>query len=269
MEVKPKKNLIFLHLPKNGGATFNALLNRIYYKEVVHQIRLKDKNTLTTEDFIELPEKDRARIKVLKGHMFYGLHEHLIGPSEYITFLRQPEKRILSFYNFVQERPNHRLYDKVVGNNMSFAKFVEEMDTADIHNAQVRYISGLPDADESLMLTTAIENIEKHFAFVGLQELYDESLILLKNYYGWGIPYYTFKNKAQNPKTRKIVDPKTKALIEKKNRADLELHAYIEKKIIQALEKTKSLDSDLYKLNLANKFANNRIGLKLLKKFKL
>src|SRR5690606_7747660 len=158
-----EEKIIFLHIPKNGGTTFNVFLNRLYPKDAVYQIRLKDNKTLTTQDFIELSEKERSKIQVLKGHMYYGLHEHMVGTSKYITFLRQPEKRLLSYYNFVKERPNHRLYDEIFGNNMTFPEFIKHIDTTDTNNAQVRYISGLKDADAKTMLETAKYNIDNHF----------------------------------------------------------------------------------------------------------
>ncbi|MEZ4802522.1 MAG: sulfotransferase family 2 domain-containing protein [Gelidibacter sp.] len=265
MKHKIKHNIIFLHLPKNGGATLNAFLNRIYPANSVYQIRLKDSNTLTTQDFIDLPQSERSKIKVLKGHMYYGLHKYLLGTSEYITFLRHPEKRILSFYNFVQERPNHRLYQEVVGQKMNFSDFVEKMNTEDIHNAQIRYISGLPNADETTMLNVAKKNIEQHFAFVGLQEYYDESLVLLKKYYNWGIPYYTYKNKAHKPKVQNIIDTTTKNMILQKNAGDLELYAFIEEKLQRDLANSKHLAFELKKLSFANKLSNYRLGRYLLK----
>lgn len=265
MQHAHKNNILFLHLPKNGGATLNALLNRIFSGESVYQIQLKNNHALTTQDFIDMPLEARKKIKVLKGHMAYGLHEHLVGPSDYITFLRKPEKRIRSFYNFIQERPNHRLYDEVVKKQMSFKDFVLQMDVPDLHNAQIRYISGLHDADEATMLQTAMNNIENHFSFVGLQERYDESLILLKQLYGWGIPYYTFVNKGKNSISHADLDAETKLLIAQKNAGDSKLYKIIEDKFLNDLETSKHLNQEVLKLKYANELAKNRFGRKLLK----
>lgn len=264
MNKKLQNNLIFLHLPKNGGATLNALLNRMYPKKIVHQIRLKDSMNLTTQEFIDLPEKERAKIKVLKGHMFYGLHEHLIGASEYITFLRLPEKRILSFYNFVKKRPNHRLYKEVAESNMSFSDFVEVIDAGDIHNAQIRFISGLKDADEDTMLKTAIKHIDQHFSFVGLQEYYDESLILLKDRYNWSIPFYTYKNKMHKTVQHQQIDELTIKRISEKNAGDIKLYQYVEKRIEQEILMKKNMKQALLKLKIANALADKTWGRRFL-----
>ena len=42
------------------------------------------------------------------GHVFYGVHEHIPQPTEYITVLREPIARVVSMYNHVLRRPEHR-----------------------------------------------------------------------------------------------------------------------------------------------------------------
>jgi hypothetical protein len=269
MNYKTKDNIIFLHLPKNGGMTFNRLIDRLYPKENVYHIKVKNNKTLTTQDFIDLPEIERSNIHVLKGHMYYGLHEHLTGESKYITFLRHPEQRVLSFYNFVKTRPTHRLYDRINENNMSFHDFVENIEASDVNNAQVRLISGLKDADDKTMLTTALDNIDKHFSFVGLQENYDESLLLLKKLYGWSMPYYNYRNKTDASKQTKTIDNKTRALILKKNAADIELFNHIQSKLMKQIEAEKNMPFQLSKLSYSNKIAKSIWGRRFLKVFKI
>ncbi|MBU2929555.1 sulfotransferase family 2 domain-containing protein [Winogradskyella psychrotolerans] len=268
MRAPNKENLIFLHLPKNGGMTFNRLLDRLYSKDRVFQIRVKSNSELTTQEFIDLPECERAKIDVLKGHMYYGLHKHMTGDSKYITFLRHPEKRLLSFYNFVKARPSHRLYNTITKNNMSFHDFVENIEASDVNNAQVRLISGLKHGDPNTMLETAMLNINEHFSFVGLQENYNESLVLLKIKYGWGIPYYHYKNKTKSEHAVKTINEKTRALIATKNAADIALYNYYKKELTEKLKSEKSLKKELLKLNFANKLTQSvwgRRALKLLK----
>src|SRR5690554_3093712 len=108
-----EQNLIFLHLPKNGGSTLHGILNRLYPKDRTFNIKVIDNTKLNISEFKELPIEDRAQIKLLKGHMTFGLHEYLVGPSKYITFLRKPEDRITSFYHYAKSRPQHRLYKKI------------------------------------------------------------------------------------------------------------------------------------------------------------
>ena len=136
------QNLIFLHLPKNGGNTLHGILNRLYPKEQTFSIKVIDNTKLNIPQFKALSEIEREEIKLLKGHMTFGLHEYLKGPSKYITFLRKPEDRIISFYHYAKSRPQHRLYKSITENNWSLQDFVAASQEGDIHNAQIRWISG-------------------------------------------------------------------------------------------------------------------------------
>ena len=264
-----KKNIIFLHLPKNGGATFNALLNRLYPKSQIHQIFLKDNETLSTQDFIDLPDKERFQIKVLKGHMYFGLHNYMAQPTEYITFLRHPEKRLLSFYNFVKRKPGHRLHHHIVEQKMTFSEFVKHVDAPDINNAQVRFISGLEDANPDEMLKQALQNIEHHFSFVGLQEYYDESLILLKQKYNWTIPYYKYKNKVSHTTAITEIDEDTRARLLKNNAADIELYNYAKNHLVTSIENCNNMRQELFKLAMANALNGKTFGKRILRYLKI
>ena len=184
--------------------------------------------------------------------MKFGLHEHMVGPSEYITFLRKPEDRIISFYYYVLASPGHRLHKKIKEENMSFYEFVTTIDQRDVNNAQVRYISGIFE-DENTMLEKALENIDKYFSFVGLTERFDESLILLKHIYKLNTPYYRSLNKTSKRITSKELDQKTKDAIAELNRGDVLLYEAMEKKFNSELENITSLKSDLFKLKIYNK----------------
>lgn len=245
-----KNNLIFLHIPKNGGMTLHAILNRVFKKHTIFDIKVINNTRLNTDEFIKLPSKKRQQIKLLKGHMLFGLHQHLSGPTNYITFLRNPEERLLSFYNYVKKRPQHRLYNTIFGNNLSFYDFITTVDAGDIHNAQIRWISGLEHGTEEDMLQQALINIEKHFSFVGLLEHYNASLITLSTLYGWGIPYYKKINVGTYKKQGILIDDKTKNAIAKRNAGDLKLYQIIEKKFMA--KKTFMLGVRLKKLQLAN-----------------
>ena len=107
--------------------------------------------------------------------------------TKYITFLRKPKDRIPSFYYYVLRKPNNKLYNTITSNNLSLYEFVTQVESVDVNNYQVRWISGIDDKEE-LMLEKALENIEKHFSFVGITVKYNECLILLPQLYHWSTP---------------------------------------------------------------------------------
>lgn len=265
--MRQSKNLIFLHIPKNGGMTLHSILERIYSPKNTFSIKVIDNVRLNTEDFIKLRRAEREKITLLKGHMLYGLHNHLIGESEYITFLRKPEDRLLSFYHYVKKRPHHRLYESIFGNGLSFHEFIAEIDAGDVHNAQIRWISGLEDGTEEEMLEMALKNIKTHFSFVGILEQYDVSLLLLSRIYGWGIPHYKQRNKGTYATTKKVIDQETLDLIATKNKGDLKLYALMEEEFSRHKNKIRFLKTRLQLLKYANQFQSSYKVNKLKKLF--
>ncbi|MCR9183588.1 MAG: sulfotransferase family protein [Flavobacteriaceae bacterium] len=257
MKIKTNLNLIFLHIPKNGGMTLHSILERIYPPEQTFSIKVIDNTSLNTTDFINLPLSEREKIKLLKGHMLFGLHQYLVGESKYITFLRKPEDRLRSFYYYVKKRPHHRLYNKIFGKGLSFHEFIEEINTGDIHNAQVRWISGLEHGSEQEMLETALKNINTHFSFVGLLEQFDASLLLLSKIYGWGIPHYKQQNKGSYVLAKEPIAQETLDLITKKNDADMKLYSLIEEDFILNKRKVKFLNAKLQMLKYTSQFQSS------------
>jgi len=215
-----KNRLIFLHIPKTAGTTFHNILDKQFLPKNVFTIQVIDDAYLNIDKFISLPESERKKIYILKGHMSFGLHKYMDGEVKYITFVREPRERIISFYYYVLQNPNQELYRLIKSNNWSLYDFVANVDMKELNNAQLKLISGIED-NEEVMMEKAIENINNHFSFVGITEYFDESLKRLQKIYGWDISeYINHKVNDSRPKLDDI-NPKTIKLIEEKNRGDI------------------------------------------------
>lgn len=86
-------SLIFLHIAKASGSTLHRIIERQYPAEVIYSIDGLNVAE-STNKFKNLSREQRQKIKVLKGHMSFGLHEYLPRPSTYITMLREPVERV-------------------------------------------------------------------------------------------------------------------------------------------------------------------------------
>ena len=87
------RGLIFLHVPKTAGSTLRPIIDRHYAAGVICKLDVLPRDL---EIFLNLPEQPRSKIRVLEGHLQFGLHEHLSVPVDYVTMLRDPVDRIIS-----------------------------------------------------------------------------------------------------------------------------------------------------------------------------
>jgi hypothetical protein len=98
---------IFLHVPKCGGTTLKAHLERHFTMDE-QLVEFSDwgrryRKTHDRPEFADRRPEDRARAMILAGHQLaYGVHRLVPGNCEarYVTVLRDPAERCVSLYNF-------------------------------------------------------------------------------------------------------------------------------------------------------------------------
>jgi hypothetical protein len=246
------KSTIFLHIPKNGGSTFHHILTRNYSDDETFSVKVKPGIGLDLQEFLDLPVEKKGNINLLKGHVVFGIHEELPQQSEYITFLRNPADRLISFYYYSKSKPGHKFYDKINKENMSLYDFVEWADRPDTNNAQIKRISGIEDTVDN-MLNKAIENIENHFPFIGFVERFDESLLLFQHKYNIPDVSYLRVRTTKSRIDRKELDPETKKLISEKNRGDEELCRIMLERFEKEIQAIPNLSQKLENLKKTNK----------------
>src|SRR5262249_17956336 len=217
-----RKALIFLHIPKTAGTTLNRIIEWQYSPLAIftmdpHRIRA------TAERFQRLPEARRRRFQVVRGHLFYGIHEFLPQGATYITLLRDPVSRLLSSYYFVLRRPLNPLHRKLKKEGLSIEDCIRLF--PDRNNTQCRFIAGVKDlaSDDERLLEMAKENLIKSFSVVGICERFEESLVLISKTFGWELSIYENHKVA---KSRPKVDPQLAEVIREYNRLDVELYEF-------------------------------------------
>jgi hypothetical protein len=214
--------LIFLHIPKTAGTTLNRIIEWQYNPLSIFTLD-PYRFRATAERFKTLSEERRRRFRVLRGHLYYGLHEFLPQGATYITMLREPVARFLSSYYFILRRPLHPLHRKLKKERLGVEDYLRLIPHR--HNFQCRLIAGIKNNEisEERLLETAKENLSKSFRVVGICERFEESLMLIAKTFGWDVPYNENRKVSKN---RSPVDPRSIELIREHNRLDLELYDF-------------------------------------------
>jgi len=222
---KTKQTVIFLHIVKTAGTTVHQIIDRHYQPDEMYWIGTKG---YTFEHFTSLSEADRAKIRLLRGHMVFGLHEFLPGPLTYFTLLRDPVERVISYYYYIRRTPQHYCYDLISSNDMSLKEFIENKADILTLNGQTRVLAGGKWHAECTegAVEAAKRNLQEHFAIVGLAERFDETLHLLKKAFNWQNLRYTRQNVTVNRPRRDELAPATLDAIIKANQFDIELYQY-------------------------------------------
>ncbi|HEX8649823.1 MAG TPA: sulfotransferase family 2 domain-containing protein [Pyrinomonadaceae bacterium] len=247
------KALLFLHIPKAAGTTLHSVIERQFAPSVTFTISGAG-SPQGIKEFISLPPEQRERIRLLKGHMPYGLHKYLSVPATYITMLRDPVDRVISHYYFARKNPAHYLHQEVTSKKMTLADFVGSGLSTELTNDQTRLISGVEKVNTRLldgterrtlradpepvtreMLEIAKRNLREHFAAVGLFGSFDESLLLFKKVLGWTNVYYVRLNVTKDRPAKRQVPGEERALIERYNELDLELYEYARLRFEEAI----------------------------------
>ena len=226
------RSLIFLHIPKAGGQTVRRILER-QYGAGIYTIPVPAGPKL--DRFLALPADEKRKIKALQGHMHFGLHLEMPVPCTYMTFLREPVDRAISYYYFILRTPKHTYYPVLVEGKVGLADYARRgISRLGTDNGQVRFLCGLPESSAEVpfgqvtrgMLEVAQANLREYFSVTGLLEDFDRSIMLMKRVYGWRLPFYQRENVGTNRPPLQQTDPDVRELIASQNRLDQELYEY-------------------------------------------
>jgi hypothetical protein len=231
----PEPLIIFIHIPKTAGRTLRTVIRGQYRRQ---QICIASQTPGDPfRDYLSLPAEQQAQIRIVQGHFPYGLHEHIDRQAVYATMLREPIARVISYYRFVRDHPEHKNHATVMAKGL--AGFIRETQSRQLDNAQLRYLAAAQDAPfgacTEAMLDEAIWRLDERFAAVGLVEAFDDSLLLMSRALGWRLPFY----RSINVSKHRLGDAELSAdlldLLREYNRLDQRLYDYARQRFEQTV----------------------------------
>ncbi len=230
--------IAFVHIPKTAGGTVTTMFTAAYSDAGVKNAGNYMKGAERTVTKVERGRVKGAKVTV--GHVPYSVYrEHLPPETSYVTFLREPVDRVLSHYyrhlhrqnNRAPERSQHRLETGKLtpgSKASSVEEALEELRMIPIRNLATRFLCAdpTPETLPASALSEAKANL-REFAFVGVQERFDESLALLERRLDLPVvPYGASRHvSSDRPRVDEIPDSQ-RALILEHNEMDAELYRY-------------------------------------------
>lgn len=261
-----KDCLIFLHIPKTAGSTFHTILNGRYRKNQIYNVFGSRYHEPEIDAFIKLPLDKKTHIRLLKGHMPFGLHQYLDCSSKYITILRDPIERVISQYYYIKKNTFNPLHEQVEKGNMTIAEFVSSGISVGMNNGHCRFLNG--DLDQygfdqcdSTLYDHVVQHIKEHFLWVGITERFDESILLLAKKIGWKkLPYYIRANVSKTRKPRKTISDEDLNAIEKYNTFDIQLYRYCSDLLDEQIREYPNFAQELEQYKAKNQKLQERWG---------
>jgi Galactose-3-O-sulfotransferase len=241
--------LLHLHIPKTAGSTLKHCIYEQYANgpkgEPEERGWLREGVFYYPTGFLKpkrpvIPQWIRralARndINAVVGHFQFGIHQFVPKPTTYVTLVREPVDRVVSFYYHL-----HGAADERVGGitDVTLDDFVSSLALRETDNDQTRRIAGLEPPFgrcTEKTLASAKDNLIRNFSVVGVTHRFDETLVLLKRLLNWGDLYYLpgLINKARPP--RSGISPATIDRIAGHNRLDEELFRFAETLLDEAI----------------------------------
>jgi hypothetical protein len=164
--------LAFVHIYKNAGTTWNAVLRRNFGIRHFDSRAIPNYRTMSASD-LRAVQRFTPNLCSIGGHQVRphsDLHELAPG-IRYYTFLRHPVSRTFSAFQFNMFCRVHK------GHGSWSPRELEQAFTENISRCgdeQTLHLSGVTDVDRTIGI------IEERMTFTGLVEHFDESVMLFR-----------------------------------------------------------------------------------------
>jgi len=226
------RRAVFVHVPRTAGKSFGRMLEAVFEGRKIVSFYGNAHSPVVNgqiEEFCrQAPEAKRA-VDLVKGHVVHGF-DAAFDDADYITLLRHPLRRLVSYYYYALKDPGNYLHDYLVQRRMGLESFLASDASIDLDNYHVRAISGCRFGSPRERVTQAHCDIAKDrlansFKAFGLTEQLDDSLRLIGLAMDWRLPPAVRINTGQyDPEI--AISAACRSYILDKNRFDMDLYDF-------------------------------------------
>lgn len=239
--------VVFHHIPKTAGSSFNQILRTLYRDDQVC-------GAVLDQELADVASKGLHRYQLFIGHYSFETVRRYFGAATRMTFLRDPIQRCISqYHNWHDPR---RYVKSWVGRSeansevaaalrmatqMSLSEFVRSKNLVIADSAQnmlTRYLACAKDWQQeagyydAMLVQEAKYNLAHFFHFFGLTEQFERSLLVLAQTLGvrpWGRGDALLTNR--NPdkasfESRYNITQEEASTLSDYNRMDIELYEF-------------------------------------------
>lgn len=215
--------IVFTHIPKTAGS---------FLQKKFIEANVPSNRCYTTAGLKEFILKSSDNYQLFYGHLPYGVH--LLTPKSvrYITLLREPIDRAISFYYSMKE-VDIKIYKHPFREYADSLTLKDFYKNRNLQNVQARFMAGIlsnklypkfpSKYTENWILYWAKKNLNNYI--YGIYDRLEESIELFQNKLAWThpidmIPY----RKTQNRPKKADLDQETIQVLLKANALDIKLY---------------------------------------------
>lgn len=161
---------VFQHIPKTAGSSFRTEIARKLRPQANVALNgMGGRKFATVQSALDtfLGELRETPFRFASGHLSRPQIEAIQAAHprvRLVTMLRDPVERVISDFRY-QRTPKHAGHEQFIERFPSFESYLESPLS---HNRQFEFLRRGPEADTAAV----IADLESHYAFVGLTEMY-------------------------------------------------------------------------------------------------
>jgi len=220
--------IVFIHIEKTAGSSL--------LKELIEENCQDHRRMSRLKSYFQNRDAE-----CISGHFPYGMHIFSKKEIKYITMLRDPIERAVSWYYFIKDLERTDLWKphplREYADSVTISEFYKNKRYA---NRQSRFIAGYlfhksyPIMNKSnyfreSLIEKAKMNLNRIYAF-GLQERYQESVEIIMNMIGWDkhkkVPMQAKTKKRPSIEEIEDLNPRVISSLRESHQLDIELYEY-------------------------------------------